>query len=58
MWFYTSLVSSHEHSRFAVSWIIAQARELGLHSEQTALAAPSSPTDRADLCYFIVLYAH
>ncbi|ORY22193.1 hypothetical protein BCR39DRAFT_391227 [Naematelia encephala] len=58
MWFYTTLVCKSDATRFVCSWMISQARELGLHQEQTALAVPYSPSDRADLMFVMILYAH
>jgi hypothetical protein len=57
MWFYTTLVSTTA-SRFVVSWLVSQARELGLHHEQTAMAVPQVPSDRAAFMLYIILYAH
>lgn len=57
LWFYTTLVTP-KSSRFIVSWMVSQGRELGLHHEQTALAVPQVPSDRADFMLYILLYAH
>jgi hypothetical protein len=57
MWFYTTLVSTTA-SRFVVSWLVSQARDLGLHHEQTAMAVPQVPSDRAAFMLYIILYAH
>lgn len=58
MWFYTTTVSTLQTSRFVVSWMITQARELGLHRKQSAANMDISPTDRADYIWFLLLYAH
>jgi hypothetical protein len=57
LWFYTTLVSTTA-SRFVVSWLVSQARELGLHHEQTAMAVPQVPSDQAAFMLYIILYAH
>jgi hypothetical protein len=57
MWFYTTLVSTTA-SRYIVSWLISQARELGLNHEQTAMSVPQVPTDRAAFMLYLILYAH
>lgn len=38
--------------------MISQAKELGIHQEQTASAMTYSPSDRADLMFQQVLYSH
>lgn len=58
MWFYTTCVSTMSTSRFVTSWMITQARELGLHRRQSAEAIAHAPTDRADYIWFILLYSH
>lgn len=44
--------------RMIVSWMISQAKELGIHRESTAVQHSYSPADRADLMFVQILYAH
>jgi hypothetical protein len=38
--------------------MIAQAKDLGIHQEQVGVLPSYSPSDRADLMFMQVLYAH
>lgn len=41
-----------------VAWMISQSKELGIHQETTAMQHSYAPSDRADLMFLQVLYAH
>lgn len=41
-----------------VAWMVSQARDLGIHQEQTASAQTYIPSDRADLMFVQVVYSH
>lgn len=57
IWYYTCLACSRDTTRLIVSWLVAQAKELGIEREDAA-AQLYSPSDRADLMFIQVLYAH
>ncbi|BEJ13130.1 hypothetical protein CspHIS471_0303040 [Cutaneotrichosporon sp. HIS471] len=56
LWFYSTLACTSETCREIVSWMISQAKELGIHQDQGSAAY--SPADRADLMFVQVLYSH
>ena len=44
--------------RMAVAWMVSQAKDLGIHQEQTSNAQAYTPSDRADLMFVQVVYNH
>lgn len=44
--------------RMVVAWMVSQAKDLGIHQEQTANAQAYTPSDRADLMFVQVVYCH
>lgn len=58
MWYYCIMTGTHKLTRRILEWQIDQARELGLHNEQAAMAQTFAPGDRAELMYSQILYAH
>ncbi|KLT42468.1 hypothetical protein CC85DRAFT_292105 [Cutaneotrichosporon oleaginosum] len=56
LWYYSTIACTSETCREIVSWMIAQAKDLGIHQDQGGSAY--SPSDRADLMFVQVLYSH
>lgn len=58
MWYYSTLACTVDVTRMIVSWMISQAKELGIHKEGEEMSSVYSPADRADLMFIQILYAH
>ncbi|GMK56148.1 hypothetical protein CspeluHIS016_0212040 [Cutaneotrichosporon spelunceum] len=58
LWYYSTLECTTDVTRMIVSWMISQAKELGIHKEDEGMSSAYSPTDRADLMFIQILYAH
>lgn len=44
--------------RMVVAWMVSQAKELGIHQEQSANAKAYDSSDFADLMFVQVVYCH